>query len=275
MDRRVLGFALLLSGLTGIVCGAVPALAASRPIMGPALRTSSGGSEPGRRFDIKKVFVVAEVALSLLLLIAAGLFVRSLRSAHAIDPGIDVDRLVSAPLSINLLRYTSAQGRAFYQQVLERTERLPGVESASVARVAMLGGSGRVLSVHVEGRASSHDRVLSEGGGAAAVGDATVINANVVGPRFFETVGIRLLHGRDFDSRDTEQAPAGARHQRRRGPPAFPRCAARSASASAWTGPTDRGARWSASSATASTARSARTPSRSRTCRWPRTTRQA
>ena len=207
MDRRVLTFALLLSGLTGIVCGAVPALAASRPIMGPALRTSSGGSEPGRRFDIKKVFVVAEVALSLLLLIAAGLFVRSLRSAHAIDPGIDVDRLVSAPLGINLLRYTSAQGRAFYQQVLERAERLPGVESASVARVAMLGGGGRVLSVHVEGRASSHDRVLSEGGGAATVGDATVINANVVGPRFFETVGIRLLHGRDFDSRDTEQAP--------------------------------------------------------------------
>ena len=174
--------------------------------MGTALRTSSGGSEPGRRLDIKKVFVVAEVALSLLLLIAAGLFVRSLRSAHAIDPGIDVDRLVSAPLGINLLRYTSAQGRAFYQQVLERTERLPGVESASVARVAMLGGSGRILSVHVEGRSSSHDRVLSEGSGVAA-GDATVINANVVGPRFFETVGIRLLHGRDFDSRDTDQAP--------------------------------------------------------------------
>jgi macrolide transport system ATP-binding/permease protein len=206
MDRRVLAFALLLSSLTGILCGAVPALAASRPIMGPALRTSSGGSEPGRRFDIKKVFVVAEVALSLLLLIAAGLFVRSLRSARAIDPGIDVDRLVSAPLGINLLRFTSAQGRAFYQQVLERTERLPGVESASVARVAMLGGNGRVVSVHVEGRAATHDRVLSEGGSGVA-GDATVINANVVGPRFFETVGIRLLHGRDFDSRDTEQAP--------------------------------------------------------------------
>jgi predicted permease len=207
MDRRVLTFALLLSTLTGVVCGAVPALAASRPIMGPALRTSSGGSEPGRRVDVKKVFVVAEVALSLLLLIAAGLFVRSLRSARAIDPGIDVDRLVSAPLSINLLRYTSAQGRAFYQQVLERTERLPGVESASVARVAMLGGSGRVVSVHVEGRPSSHDRGLSEGSGVATVGDATVINANVVGPRFFETVGIRLLHGRGFDGRDTEQGP--------------------------------------------------------------------
>ena len=113
----------------------------------------------------KKVFVVAEVALSLLLLIAAGLFVRSLAVARAIDPGIDVDRLVSAPLEINLLRYTSSQGRAFYQQVVERAERLPGVESASVARVAMLAGGGRILSVHVQGRASTHDRVISEGSG--------------------------------------------------------------------------------------------------------------
>jgi predicted permease len=207
MDRRVLAFALVLSGLTGVVFGVVPALAASRPIMGPALRTSSGGSEPGRRFDVKKVFVVAEVALSLLLLIAAGLFVRSLRSARAIDPGIDVDRLVSAPLNINLLRYTSAQGRAFYEQTLERVERLPGVESASVARVAMLGGGGRVLSVHVEGRASTHDRVMSEGGARAAEGDATIINANVVGRRFFETAGIALIYGRDFDSRDAQEAP--------------------------------------------------------------------
>jgi predicted permease len=206
MDRRVLIFALVLSGLTGIACGAVPALAASRPIMGLALRTSSGSSGPGRRFDVKKVFVVAEVALSLVLLIAAGLFVRSLRSAHAIDPGIDVDRLVSAPLSINLLRYTSAQGRVFYQDVVGRAEAVPGVEAASVARVAVLGGSGRVLSIHVEGRGGSHDQVMSEGGGGVA-GDLTTINANVVGPRFFETIGIRLMNGRDFASGDGEKAP--------------------------------------------------------------------
>jgi len=207
VDRQVLLFALLLSCVTGLVCGAVPALAASRPIMGPDLRASSGGSEPGRRFDLKRVFVVAEVAVALLLLVAAGLFVRSLQSAHAIDPGIAVDRLVSAPLNINLLRYTSGQGRAFYQQVLERVDALPGVEAASVARVAMLGGSGRVLSIHIEGRASSHDRGFSEGGGTVSA-EATAINANVVGPRFFETVGIGLLHGRDFDGRDRLEAPA-------------------------------------------------------------------
>ena len=207
MDWRVLLFALAIATATGIACGLVPAVLASRPIMGPALRTTSGSTgDAGRRFDLKKVFVVAEVALSLLLLIAAGLFVRSLQTARAIDPGIDVDRLVSAPLGINLLRYTSAQGRSFYQQVVERVEQVPGVESASVARVAMLTGGGRILSVHVEGRASTHDRVMSEGGGMSTT-SPTEINANVVGPRFFETIGIPLMNGRDFAASDVAEGP--------------------------------------------------------------------
>jgi predicted permease len=207
MDRGVLLFALAVSTATGIACGLVPAVLASRPIMGPALRTTSGSTgESGRRFDLKKVFVVAEVTLSVLLLIAAGLFVRSLQTARAIDPGIDVDRLITAPLQINLLRYTSAQGRAFYQQVVERVESVPGVESASVARVAMLTGGGRIMSVHVQGRASTHDRVMSEGGGMST-NDPTQINANVVGPRFFETTGIRLMNGRDFTAADVAEGP--------------------------------------------------------------------
>jgi predicted permease len=207
MDRRVLVFALLLSTATGIACGVVPALLASRPAMGTSLKAGGGaGGDARRGFDLKKAFVVAEVALSLLLLVAAGLFVRSLRTARAIDAGIDVDRLVTAPLSVNLLRYTTAQGRAFYQQVLDRVQRLPGVESASVARVAVLNGGGRVLSVHIEGRGGSHGRGLSEGSALGRL-DRTVINANVVGPRFFETLGIPLMHGRDFDTRDGENAP--------------------------------------------------------------------
>ena len=207
MDRMVLLFALALSTVTGIVCGVVPAALASRPIMGPALRTTSGSTgEAGGRIDLKKVFVVAEVALSLLLLIAAGLFVRSLQSVRAIDPGIDVDRLVTAPLQINLLRYTSTQGRVFYQQVVERAEQVPGVESASVARVALLSGGGRILSVHVQGRGSTHDRVMSEGGGMSTT-DPTQINANVVGPRFFDTTGIRLMNGRDFTAGDVPEGP--------------------------------------------------------------------
>jgi putative ABC transport system permease protein len=207
IDQRVLVFALLLSCVTGIVFGIAPALEASRPGLVPALK-GGDASQPGRgsRFDLKKTLVVAEVALSLLLLITAGLFVRSLQAARAIDPGIDVERLASAPLNINLLRYTRVQGREFYRQVVERVERLPGVESATVARVALLGGTGRVLSIHVEGRQAAHDQVSSESSTIVS-GDARVINANVVGPRYFSTLGVPLLDGRDFATSDTEGAP--------------------------------------------------------------------
>ena len=204
IDRRVLMFSLLLSSLTGILFGVAPALQASRPGLVPALKNSDTADGERRTwFDLKRMLVVGEVALSLLLLIAAGLFVRSLQAARAIDPGVDVAKLVSAPLSINLLRYTRVQGREFYRSAVERVERVPGVESATVARVPLLGGSGRVLSLHVEGRGGSHDRASSEGSNVVT-GDPRVINANVVGPRFFQTLGIPLLSGRDFNATDIE-----------------------------------------------------------------------
>jgi putative ABC transport system permease protein len=210
IDQRVLLFSIVLSFVTGIVFGLAPALKASRPSLVPALKDASAESdERGRRFDVKRMLVVAEVALSLLLLIAGGLFVRSLQSARGIDPGFEVGRLVSAPLNINLLRYTRAQGREFYRQVVEHMERLPGVEAASVARVAVMTGGGRVLSLLVEGRQGSNERSMSEGGGTAS-SDPTQINANVVGPSFFKTLGIPLLRGRDFNDRDVEGRPRAA-----------------------------------------------------------------
>jgi predicted permease len=204
----VLSFSLALSFVTGIVFGAAPALNASRPGLVPALKDASAGDERGSRLELKKLLVVAEVALAVPLLIAAGLFVRSLQSARSIDPGFEADKLVSAPLNINLLRYTRAQGREFYRQVVERVEHVAGVESASMARVAVLqGGGGRVLSIHVEGRGATHDRLMSEGANVVT-DDRTIINANVVGPRFFRTLGIALVAGRDFDAQDVEGAPA-------------------------------------------------------------------
>jgi predicted permease len=207
VDQRVLTFSIALSCLTGIVFGLAPALKASRQTLVPALKdASSDGEERGRRFDLKRLLVVAEVALSLLLLIAAGLFVRSLQSARAIDPGVDAEKLVSAPLNINLLRYTRVQGREFYRQVVERMSHVPGVESASLARVAVLSGGGRVLSLLIEGRQGTDDRSMSEGSGVAAA-DPTMINANVVGPGFFRTLGIPLMAGRDFNDQDIDGRP--------------------------------------------------------------------
>ena len=206
IDERVLLFSLALSFVTGLVFGVAPALKASRPGLVPALKDASADSEDHeRRFNLKRILVVAEVSLSMVLLVAAGLFVRSLQSARAIDPGVDVDKLVSAPLSINLLRYTRVQGREFYRHVVERVEQLPGVESASVARVAIMGGGSRVVGFLVEGGAATTDSPTSGASGGTA--DATDINANVVGPGFFRTVGIRFVAGRDFSDQDIEGRP--------------------------------------------------------------------
>ncbi len=206
VDGRVLMFSFALSILTGIIFGAVPARRATKPSMVPALKEAAADSDHGRRVNLQKTLVVVEVALSMLLLIPAGLFVRSLQAARAIDPGFDVDRIVSAPLSINLLRYTSTQGREFYRQVIERAERVPGVEAASVARVPMLGSTARMLGFLVEGQSGPEaDFVFSEGG--AITRNRNQINANVVSPGFFRTMGIPLMTGRDFGDQDVANSP--------------------------------------------------------------------
>jgi len=207
IDGNVLLFTAGLSVLTGLVFGLAPALRASRPGLVPALRSLPIGSQKRRgRLSLQRTLVVAEVALAMLLLIPAGLFVRSLQTARAIDPGIDVDRLISAPLNIHLLRYTKLQGREFYRRIVEQVEQLPGVEAASLARVPVLAGQGRMVGFMVEGRPTPDDLVSAEGGGVRA-SDRNHINVNVVGPRFFRTLGIPFITGRDFTEQDVEDGP--------------------------------------------------------------------
>jgi len=198
IDRRVLMFSMVLSIATGIVFGVAPALTASGTGLVTAMR--SGAMRPARTtaVDMKSLLVVAQVAVSLMLIVIAGLFVRSLQSAQAIDPGFDRAQLLSAQLGINLLRYTRAQGQAFYEAVVERVEGLPGVESASVARVAVLTGAGRWLPMIVEGRAADSD---------APRADPRRVNINVVGRGFFSTLGIQLRAGRDLAAGDREGRP--------------------------------------------------------------------
>jgi predicted permease len=207
LDGRVLLFSFALSLVTGLMFGAAPALQTSRPDLVPALKQEALVSDGrARRINLKSALVVAEVALSLMLLIAAGLFIRSLETIQAIEPGYAVDQLVSTPLNINLLRYTRSQGREFYRRVIERMEQIPGVESATVARIAVLTGGGRVTTVAVEGRPDSGDRGQSEGTGRGTTAGQTAM-ANVIGPDFFATLGIPLVRGRDFTSADTETTP--------------------------------------------------------------------
>jgi predicted permease len=203
----VLLFSLGLSLVTGVVFGLAPALRASHPGLVPALKDESFvPDERSRRFNLKKGLIVAEVALSLMLLVIAGLFLRSLRATQSVDTGVDVERLTTAPLNINLLRYTRDQGRQFYGRVIEQMEAIPGVESASVARIAPIAGAGRVVSLQIEGRENTDTQLRSEGGGMRGNGRDTVAT-NVVGPKYFATLGVALKDGRDFGSADSAASP--------------------------------------------------------------------
>ena len=277
LDGAVLLFGLVLSVVTGVVFGLLPALSASRLSVTPALKDAPGAASSidprPNRLGIKRGLVAAEVALSIVLLVAAGLFLRSLAKTTAINPGFDVDRLLSAPLNVNLLRYTKDQGREFYRRVIEDVGQIPGVEAAALARVAVLAGGRRVVGALVEGQSDRGSQFTSEGTSAQAAALESV-TANVVSAGFFRTLGIPLLRGRDF-RRPTSTAArtslSSARQWRARG---F-RVRILSAGGSASAARTDRGERLSASFVTASMPRSAKGRSPSCTCPFPRTTRRA
>ncbi|MGE5833822.1 MAG: ADOP family duplicated permease [Acidobacteriota bacterium] len=206
LDERVLLFSVGLSVATGLIFGLAPALRTSRPALVPALKHESFVPGEPNRLNLRKVLVVVEVALSLALLVAAGLLVRSLRATQAVSPGFDVERLITSPLSVNLLRYTRDQGRQFYASVVERVEALPGVEAATVARV-QIQGPGRILSVLIENRQGSDNIVRSEGGIPSPSASRDLVSSNVVGPNYFQTMGIEFSAGRDFSPQDVQEAP--------------------------------------------------------------------
>jgi putative ABC transport system permease protein len=207
MDTRVLWVTMALSLLTGILFGLAPALKASRVELISVMKSEGYVLARGRRFALRELLVVAQMAMSLVLLISAALMLKSLQRTQAVDPGFDVDRLVAAPLRINLLRHTRQQGRAFYQQIVDRAESLPGVEAATVARWIPLSGGGASASLAIEGRVGSNNNFMSEGGGLAANTDPEVVTLMVTGPNFFRTMGIPILRGRDFSPLDGDSAP--------------------------------------------------------------------
>jgi predicted permease len=206
-DGRVLMFTFALSLLTGVVFGLAPAWQSTRANLVAALKDETQTlDQKRRRGNLRNALVVAQVALSLLLLIGAGLFLRSLWRAQAITPGFDAAQVLTAPLSINLLRFTREQGRQFYQQAAERVAALPGVQSVSLTRILPLAGNASVRGLMIEGRTGPRDNFRSEGGGAN-VNSADTLSVSVIGQNFFPTMGIALRNGRDFSATDTADSP--------------------------------------------------------------------
>ncbi|HEX8720562.1 MAG TPA: ABC transporter permease [Pyrinomonadaceae bacterium] len=196
LDYRVLAFTLAVSVGAGLLFGLAPALQATRLDVVTSLK-SEDARAGSRRSRLRSVFVGAQVALSVVLLVCAGLFIRSLRLAHTIDPGFRVERALTVPVDLGLLRYRKEEGLAFYRELLARVAAQPGVESASLVRFAQLGFSFGQTQVSAEGRAREGDEGVSTG-------------FNTAGPRYFETMGTTLVRGRDFTEADGEGAPAVA-----------------------------------------------------------------
>ena len=197
LDSTVLLFTLGASLLSGIVFGLVPALSASKPDMLEAL--DDGAPVGGRRrHRLRNLLVVGQVAVSLILLIGAGLLVRGLGNSQSIDPGFDADDVTVMSLEPNLIGYSPERGWDFYRDLLEGVSSSPGVDSLSLAGWTPLGDRGTSVGVEVEGR--------SPGPGL----DAFSIRYNVIGPDYFETMRIPIVRGRDLTFEDRETSPSVA-----------------------------------------------------------------
>ena len=189
LDWRVIGFSTLLAVTTGVLFGLVPALQAARTDLAAALKDGAAGHAP-RRARLRHGFVVAQVAMSVLLVVCALLFARSLREAGRIDPGFDAAHVDSASIDFRLAGYDAARGARVSADVLDRVRRLPGVESAAYAAVAPLTGSGLGLGA------------LTLPGQAADARDRVRPDWNVVTPGYFETLRTRIVAGRAFTEAD-------------------------------------------------------------------------
>ena len=139
-DIRTFAFTFLLAVATGVIFGLVPALQASRPDVLPALKDESNAEGPRVRWlNLRNALVITQVALSLALLISTGLFLRTLRYARQIDLGFKPDQVLGVSFNLRLQGYNEAKGREFYRRIVERLERLPGVQTASVTNLLPLG----------------------------------------------------------------------------------------------------------------------------------------
>jgi putative ABC transport system permease protein len=196
ISYRVLGFTVLVSVLTGLIFGIVPAWQSSTKKLTDTLkegRRGSGGGLLHRR--VLNVLVVTEVALALVLLVGAGLMIRSFASISRVSPGYDPRGVLTAGVGLSPIKYVELpQQAAFYQNLLARLETLPGV--ASVAGVSRLPVVATISSTGftIQGR-------------PVASGHEPNANFRVISPRYFQTLGIPFVGGRDFTTRDTKDTP--------------------------------------------------------------------
>ncbi len=190
LDPRTVAFAFGLALLTGIAFGLLPAMQSTRPNLYPTLK-DQGSSVIGGFGQIRsrQALVVAQVALSLLLLVGAGLFTRSLINLRKLDPGFRTANLVVFSIDASRNGYSQTRIHQLYEDVQRRLASVPGVASASLSQIVALSGDSSTSSIHVEGYEEKTDESVQP-------------NFNEVSPGYFATMGIPLLAGRDLTFQD-------------------------------------------------------------------------
>ena len=197
LDTHVLGFTMAVSLLTGLIFGLAPALQASKPDLNESLKEGGRGSTEGlRRNRVRSFLVVSEVALSLVLLVGAGLMIKSFFYLLNVKPGFNPDNVLTANLALPPVKYPDAkQQSAFFRQVIERVKALPGVDSASVVTPLPLSGSMMQNLLTIEGRPP------------LAPGEKLITHTCLIGSDYLRAMGIPLLKGRALNEHDGKDAP--------------------------------------------------------------------
>ena len=196
IDYRVLAFNFALSLATGLLFGLAPALRSTKPDLAPTLK-DQGGAVAGGGVRVRKALVVAQVTISILLLISAGLFIRTLQNLRLLDLGIKTESLIAFNISPAISGYTPARIPALYKSLVERLAAQPGVERVAFANIGLLEGNEWDSTIAVEGYQPKPGEPMNP-------------YCNSVSPGYFRTMGIPVLEGREFDGRDEGAAPGPA-----------------------------------------------------------------
>ena len=192
IDWRILGFVGGLTVLTGIVFGIAPALRSSRLNVGAMLK-EGGRTMSGGRSRLGRTLVVAQVAISLVLLVGAGLFLRTVSNLRSVDVGFATDNLMLVPINPALNRYEQPRIQSLLTQMVDELPRVPGVRAVTASQPALLAGGVNTSQIWIQGRAKPTDR--------------NRMYRMVVAPNFFDTLGIRLMTGRTLSDRDVQNGP--------------------------------------------------------------------
>jgi putative ABC transport system permease protein len=194
-DARVLAFTTMISIVTSVVFGLAPAINASKVDLVTSLKDGAPGSGK-RRSRLQGGLVVAQVALALVLLIGAGLAVRTMQKVLTMDTGFDSGNMVLMSMDLTIASYSESKGRTFYEELIKRVDALPGVVSSSLAKTVPPNDWSDRLSVFLPGEEPAPEVLRARDDLGLRV------DANRIAPDYFKTLGIQIMEGREFTSRD-------------------------------------------------------------------------